>query len=114
MPKMKIIFMGTPDFAVPALKALHKNSYNVVLVVTQPDRPKENRRVCKQCDTIKTGHLCCVGLWSYSLKKDSGSTQNRRIKYTCLTPSKISGGCANPVGYHKPRKKDRGYHHAYE
>jgi methionyl-tRNA formyltransferase len=34
----RIIFMGTPEFAVHALKALHKNDRNVVLVVTQPDR----------------------------------------------------------------------------
>jgi methionyl-tRNA formyltransferase len=34
----RIIFMGTPEFAVPALKALHKHDQNVVLVVTQPDR----------------------------------------------------------------------------
>ncbi len=36
--------MGTPDFAVPTLKALHKSNYNVVLVVTQPDRPKGRGR----------------------------------------------------------------------
>ncbi len=42
--KIKIIFMGTPDFAVPALNALHKNNYDVVLVVTQPDRPKGRSR----------------------------------------------------------------------
>ncbi len=36
----KIIFMGTPDFAVPSLEALHKSPYTVDLVVTQPDRPK--------------------------------------------------------------------------
>ena len=42
--KIKIIFMGTPDFAVPALNALYKNNYNVVLVVTQPDRPKGRSR----------------------------------------------------------------------
>ena len=33
----RIIFMGTPEFAVPALKALHNNDKDVVLVVTQPD-----------------------------------------------------------------------------
>ena len=38
--KAGIIFMGTPQFAVPALKALHKNDQDVALVVTQPDRPK--------------------------------------------------------------------------
>jgi methionyl-tRNA formyltransferase len=38
--KAGIIFMGTPQFAVPALKALHKNDQGIALVVTQPDRPK--------------------------------------------------------------------------
>jgi len=36
--------MGTPDFAVPALKALHKSSHDVTLVITQPDRPKGRGR----------------------------------------------------------------------
>lgn len=37
---MRIVFMGTPDFAVPSLKALCENGYDVVGVFTQPDRPK--------------------------------------------------------------------------
>ncbi|NLE24160.1 MAG: methionyl-tRNA formyltransferase, partial [Clostridiaceae bacterium] len=37
---MRILFMGTPDFAVPSLKALIVNNYEVVGVVTQTDRPK--------------------------------------------------------------------------
>lgn len=38
---MKIVFMGTPDFAVPALKALAESAkHEVSLVVTQPDRPR--------------------------------------------------------------------------
>lgn len=41
---LKIIFMGTPDFAVPALKALHKNNNEIALVITQPDRPKGRGR----------------------------------------------------------------------
>lgn len=36
--------MGTPDFAVPSLKALSENGYNVLMVVTQPDRPKGRGR----------------------------------------------------------------------
>ncbi|MBU0544679.1 MAG: methionyl-tRNA formyltransferase [Proteobacteria bacterium] len=39
-PEQRIIFMGTPDFAVPSLKALYNSGYEVALVVTQPDRPK--------------------------------------------------------------------------
>lgn len=37
---MKIIYMGTPDFAVPALVALVDAGYEVAGVVTQPDKPK--------------------------------------------------------------------------
>lgn len=37
---MKIIFMGTPDFAVPVLQSLINSRHEVVAVVTQPDRPK--------------------------------------------------------------------------
>lgn len=36
---MRIVFMGTPDFAVPCLEALVHNKYEVVGVVTQPDKP---------------------------------------------------------------------------
>lgn len=37
---MKTVFMGTPEFAVPCLKALIDNGYEVTAVVTQPDRAK--------------------------------------------------------------------------
>ena len=37
---MKVIFMGTPDFAVPTLEAIVKAGHEVVLAVTQPDKPK--------------------------------------------------------------------------
>ncbi|MBQ8280545.1 MAG: methionyl-tRNA formyltransferase [Roseburia sp.] len=37
---MKVIFMGTPDFAVGTLEAIIEAGHEVVLVVTQPDKPK--------------------------------------------------------------------------
>ena len=36
----RLIFMGTPEFAVPTLKALISHGHHVLAVVTQPDRPK--------------------------------------------------------------------------
>ena len=36
---LRIVFMGTPEFAVETLKALVENGYHVVAVVTQPDKP---------------------------------------------------------------------------
>ena len=37
---MKIVFMGTPDFAAESLKALYEAGHKIELVVTNPDRPK--------------------------------------------------------------------------
>ena len=37
---MNIIFMGTPEFALPTLKSLHQSSHAILAVITQPDKPK--------------------------------------------------------------------------
>jgi methionyl-tRNA formyltransferase len=37
--EVRIVFMGTPDFAVESLKALVENGYNIVGVITAPDKP---------------------------------------------------------------------------
>ena len=37
---MRIVFMGTPEFAVPALSAIHEQGHEIKYVVTQPDKPK--------------------------------------------------------------------------
>jgi methionyl-tRNA formyltransferase len=39
MKDLRIVFMGTPEFAVPSLEILVKNGFNVVAVVTVPDKP---------------------------------------------------------------------------
>ncbi|MCK9344033.1 MAG: methionyl-tRNA formyltransferase, partial [Massilibacteroides sp.] len=36
---LRIVFMGTPDFAVASLRALVEGHYNVVGVITMPDKP---------------------------------------------------------------------------
>jgi methionyl-tRNA formyltransferase len=41
---MRIVFLGTPEFAVPSFRALLKERYQVVGVVTQPDRPQGRSR----------------------------------------------------------------------
>ena len=37
---MKVVFMGTPDFAVATVDAIAKAGHEIVMVVTQPDKPK--------------------------------------------------------------------------
>ena len=49
---LRIVFMGTPEFAVATLKALVENEYNVVAVVTQPDRP-----VGRHQDTVQPSEV---------------------------------------------------------
>lgn len=47
-PSPRIVFAGTPDFAVPALDALIEGGWPPVLVLTQPDRPAGRGRVPRQ------------------------------------------------------------------
>lgn len=42
---MKIVFMGSPDFAVPSLSILHESGYEIVGVITAPDKPKGRGKV---------------------------------------------------------------------
>lgn len=42
---MNVVFMGTPDFAVPSLCSLAASTHKVITVVTQPDRPKGRSKI---------------------------------------------------------------------
>ena len=53
---MKIVFMGTPDFAVPAMEALIQAGEDVAAVFTQPDRPN-GRRMKLQFSPVKQAAL---------------------------------------------------------
>ena len=52
---MKIIYMGTPDFAVEALEALASSRHEVTAVFTQPDKPK-GRGKAMQFTPVKKWH----------------------------------------------------------
>ena len=43
---LRIVFMGTPEFAVPSLRALVRSGYNVVGVVTTPTNRRDADRNC--------------------------------------------------------------------
>lgn len=40
MKSLRIVFMGTPEFAIPSLERIHHSEHRIVGVVTQPDRPR--------------------------------------------------------------------------
>lgn len=66
---MKIIYMGTPEFAVPPLQKLCENGYQVELVVTQPDKARDRGKKV-QYPPVK----------EYALKYGLGVLQPERIK----------------------------------
>ena len=50
---LKIVYMGTPDFAVESLRALVEGGYNVVAVVTMPDKPIGRHQDTLQASPVK-------------------------------------------------------------
>ena len=44
MKSLRVVFMGTPDFAAPCLEALLAAGHEVAAVITQPDRPRGRGR----------------------------------------------------------------------
>ena len=50
---MKIVYMGTPDFAVPALERIVEQGWVVPLVIAKPDRPASRGHKMQQCDVKK-------------------------------------------------------------
>ena len=54
--------MGTPEFAVETLKALVENHYNVVAVVTQPDKPVGRHQNELQPSPSMSMPPCCLSI----------------------------------------------------
>ena len=56
---LNIIFMGTPDFAVPILKSINNSNHNILEVYTQPPNKKDRGQkinsspIHQYCDQIK-------------------------------------------------------------
>ncbi len=69
MKKLRIIFMGTPDFAVPSLKKILDNGYHVIAVVTAPDKPAGRGMNIAQSDIKK-----------YALSKSLKILQPEKLK----------------------------------
>jgi methionyl-tRNA formyltransferase len=79
--KYSIIFMGTPDFAVPTLQALVRNDHDVALIVTQPDRPKgRGRRPAAPPVKLKALELNLDWIQPSTLKNEDFIDRLRRIQ----------------------------------
>ena len=69
----KIVFMGTPEIAVPSLKALVENGLDIPLVITQPDKPK-GRGQAVQFPPVKE-YALSAGLNVYQPEKIKNNTE---------------------------------------
>lgn len=67
--ELRIVFMGTPEFAVPSLEALIKEKFNVVGVVTAPDRPAGRGR-----------KLAISAIKKYSISRGLNILQPEKLK----------------------------------
>ena len=67
---MRIVFMGTPEFAVESLRSLVEGGYNVVAVVTQPDKPVGRHGSVLQPSPVK----------QYAMQKDIPVLQPEKMK----------------------------------
>ena len=50
---LRIVYMGTPDFAVESLRALVEGGYNIVGVITMPDKPVGRHGSVLQASPVK-------------------------------------------------------------
>jgi len=66
---MKIVFMGTPDFAVATLDAIYKTGYEIAAVVTTPDKPSGRGQQIHYSDVKK-----------YALEKNLRLLQPEKLK----------------------------------
>ncbi|MET2984053.1 methionyl-tRNA formyltransferase [Aureibaculum conchae] len=81
MNDVSIVFMGTPDFAVGVLKALIENNYNVVGVITAPDRPSGRGRKLNQSAVKKYALAQSLPiLQPTNLKSESFLAELRELK----------------------------------
>jgi len=77
---MRIVFMGSPAFAVPTLEALREANHDIPLVVTQPDRPAGRGR--KLAPTAVKLAAQAAGL--PVLTQDKGRTERERVTAAVL------------------------------
>ena len=105
---MRIIFMGTPDFALPSLKALLHSSENIIAVVTQPDRPKGRGQTLSPSPIKMAAQNAGIFILQPHRLKDSGFLEELKrlnpdlivvVAYGKILPSEVlhlpPRGCIN-------------------
>lgn len=77
---VKIIYMGTPEFAVPALKAIHKEGHQIVAVYSQPPRPAQRGHKVMKSPVQQVAEELGLPVFTPESLKD----QNEQKKFSAL------------------------------
>lgn len=72
---MKVVYMGTPDFAVETLREIVRNGHEVLAVVTQPDRPKGRGKTLKPTPVKEAALEMGLAVYQYEDVKRSDFTE---------------------------------------
>lgn len=113
---MNIVFMGTPDFAVPTLERLCESEHNVTAVFTQPDKPVGRKQVMTPPDVKVCAEKYGVKVFQPATLKDDNSYEEIKsqnpdvivvVAYGKILPKKILDiprfGCINVHGSLLPK-----------
>ena len=127
---MKIVYMGTPDFAVEALEALVSSKHEVIAVFTQPDKPKGRGKAMQFTPVKEVAVRENIPVYQPQKIRDPEVVEQIRAlvpdhtagnsgyctlwMHQCawFSSSKIPRGCPDPVGSDRRRKGIGSYHHA--
>lgn len=69
---MNIVFMGTPDFAVEALRSIYNSNHKILAVVTQPDKPVGRKAIITPCAVKTEAQNLGLKVLSYNKIKNEG------------------------------------------
>ena len=137
---MRILFMGTPDFAAVSLKRLVEDGHELCGVFTQPDKPRNRNKVTfspvkeyalsqgltvYQPTKLRDGTalelvkslapelIVVVAYGPYSAQGHSGRAAPWLRECPCVPAAQIPGFCPYQLGHAQRRRGDRRFHHVY-
>mgnify|MGYP001208821818 CR=1 FL=1 len=84
---MKLIFFGTPDFAIPSLDLLHKSHHQILAVITTLDK-KKGRGLELKSSNLKVNSFCQQFLNNSWLSVDTSNDNDRKIENAILNKAK--------------------------
>lgn len=100
---MKVVYLGTPDFAVKPLEAINNSKHEILAVVTQPDRPFGRKAVITPCAVKQTAKSLGLKTLSYEKIRLEGvedlKALNPDIMVTCAFGQILSSEILNIPKY---------------